>query len=170
MKKQLISSLIRIFTIVFTALLLLTLCMNLATLRAVGEIRRGGRVQAGYFLAIVDSGSMEPTVSVNDLLLLESRPVYHEKDVITFVTPKGMLVTHRVTAVTGGGYITQGDANNIPDGEIRAQRVLGRVFCVVPRIGGLTDGIFSPVGILLMVNLGILALLVHWLRRAKDEA
>ena len=130
------------------------LLLNFSTLWSVRKINRGGLVKSGYAFAIINSGSMEPTVSVNDLLLIKGSSSYQTGDIITFVSPHGSLVTHRVTNVmeaTSGGYITQGDANNIPDKEISSQRVLGRVIAVIPGAGKLVNGRLFPAAAVIFI-------------------
>jgi signal peptidase I, archaeal type len=145
-----------------TVLLLLALCLNISTLWSAAAIKNGKSITAGYFCAIVSSGSMEPTISVNDLLLLQGSDVYQAEDIITYVSAQGAMVTHRIKECSAHGYVTQGDANNIPDEKISKQRILGRVVFVLPGFGSIIDGITSSVGI---ASLGCISLLVWLLQR-----
>ena len=169
MKKKFIPTLTGILAIALAAILLLVLFLNVSTLRSVGEIKRGGQVKDGYFCAIVGSGSMEPAVHVNDWLLVEGGGSYRAGDIITYVSTQGGLVTHRIREVSGNGYITQGDANNVSDGEISRQRVLGKVVFVLPGAGWLMDGLLSPVGIALLVCVCALVWLIRGIRREVNE-
>ena len=87
---------------------------------------------------------------------------------ITYVSPQGGLITHRVKEVLDYGYIAQGDANNIPDEEVSGQRVLGRMIFVIPRVGGVIDGILSPAGITLLVCICLLLKLIQRIRRDQN--
>ena len=169
MKKKILSAFTKLPLIVLIAALLSALFLNLSTLWSVREIKRGGSITSGYSCAIIGSGSMEPTVFVNDLLLVKSAASYHAEDIITYVSPQGGLITHRVKEVLDDGYIAQGDANNIPDEEISRQRVLGKVVFVLPRAGGIIDGILSPSGIILLGCIGLLLWLIQRIRRAQNE-
>ena len=151
------------------AILFAALFLNLSTLWAMREIGRGKPVNAGYFCAIITSGSMEPAFSVNDLLFFKAADSYKEKDTVAFVSPRGSLITHRIQVVLDEGYIVQGDANNISDGEIDAQRVLGKVFFAVPNVGGLLAGILSPIGVALIGCILSLAWLIRRIRRNQNE-
>ena len=166
MKKKIFYVFTKVPLIVLIAVLVAASFLNLSTLWAVGNVQRGGSVTYGYFSAIIGSGSMEPTVFVNDLLLIKSETSYRKDDVITYVSPKGGLITHRVKEVSDYGYIAQGDANNIPDEEISKQRVLGRMVFVIPGAGGVIDGILSPAGIAL---LGCICLLLHLIQRIRRD-
>lgn len=81
----------------------------------------------GHPLLVVTSGSMEPTIPVGSLVVLDKVTVarsaqLHVGDVVTFRAASGstdVLVTHRIVEVrrfaTGVEYVTKGDANPTPD-------------------------------------------------------
>jgi len=169
MKKKLGSVITKISTAVLVVVLLSTLLLNVLTLSLVGKIKSGASVSSGFSCAIIGSGSMEPTISVNDLLLIKGWESYQAGDIITYVSPKGALVTHRIKEVLDNGYITQGDANNIADEEVLRQRVMGRVIFVMPVAGGIIDGLLSPVGIFILVCAFLLVWLIRRIRRDQNE-
>ena len=169
MKKVITSAVSRLLLTTLTSILLLALCLNLSTLWSVRAIRRGEVVTSGYFSAIIGSGSMEPTVAVNDLLLVQGCATYLVDDVITYLSPRGSLVTHRIKELTEHGYITKGDANNIADDEIFRQSVLGRAIFVLPAVGGVIDGVLSPGGIGFLCGLCASAWLMQRIGRTQDE-
>ena len=169
MKKKLVSAFINLPITVLSMFLLLVLCLNISTLWSVSAIKRGEQVTSGYFCAIISSGSMAPTVSVNDLLLVKGEASYKTEDIITYVSSQGGLITHRVKELSEHGYITKGDANNIIDEEIAAKRVLGRVVFVLPGFGGAIDGILSPVGITLLICICILWWLIQRIRGGEND-
>ena len=170
MKKQFVSVLINFFKILLAAVLLLTLFLNVFTLWAIGEIKRGKAVNFGYFCAIVGSRSMEPTISKNDLLLIQNDHSYYAEDIVTYVSPQGSLVTHRVKEVSNQGYITKGDANNVPDEEISGHnRVLGRVVFVLPGVGGIVDGMTSPIEVALFAGIVLLVNLIKRVRSGQKQ-
>ena len=169
MKKKLISTFTKIFMTALTVVLLMALFLNFSTLWSLREIKHGERISSGYFCAIITSGSMEPAISVNDLLIIKGMDSFQAGDIVTYVSPKGSLVTHRVVEALETGYITQGDANNILDVEIAADRVLGKAVLVVPGVGAVIDAVLSPSGVILLVCLVIFILLIRRLRRDKNE-
>ena len=166
MKKKILSSVASLPLIALVIVLLVALFLNLSTLWSVGEIKRGEYVTSGYSCAIISSGSMAPSMLVNDLLIVRSEDSYKAEDIITYVSPQGGLITHRVKEVLDYGYVTQGDANNVPDEEILTQRVLGKVVFILPRAGAVIDGILSPIGICL---LGCICLLLWLIRKVRGE-
>ena len=169
MKKKILSTIAKLPLIALGTALFAMLLLNLFTLWSVDEIRKGRFAASGYFCAIVGSGSMEPAVFVNDLLLVKGESAYQVQDVITYVSSRGGLVTHRVKEVLENGYITQGDANNIPDEAISAQQVLGRVIFTVPGVGAVMEGILSPAGIGLLGSICLLLYLIQRVRRKNDD-
>ncbi len=75
-----------------------------------------------YRVDVVASGSMEPTIAKGSIVVL--RPITADKvkvgDIITFYPPDHHdLVTHRVVDIKDGAdgpvFVTQGDANPLPD-------------------------------------------------------
>ena len=159
----------KFFTIAVTVIMLLALLLNIVTVLSVNEIARGGSVKSGYFCAIIGSGSMEPFISKNDLLFIEGASTYQVEDVITYVSPRGGMITHRIKELSSMGYVTQGDANNISDGEIRGERVLGRVVFGIPGVGGVINGILSPVGIIQLASVLLLVYLIFRVGRETRE-
>ena len=164
MKKKIFSAFLKSSEVVVIVSLLLILCLNMSTLRSVHEINQGELIKSGYFCAIVGSGSMEPAVFVNDLLLVRGGEDYRVDDIITYVSKKGTLITHRIKEVGNGSYITQGDANNTPDEEVSRRRVLGKVVFILPGAGKVIAAAVSPAGMLLLGCVGLFLLVLQRIR------
>ena len=169
MRKKITSALTGVVMALLVLALALTLFLNVSTLWSVNEIKEGRHVASGYFSAIIGSGSMEPAYSVNDLLILKGGATYEAQDVITYVSSRGGLITHRIAEVTDKGYRTQGDANNIPDGEISGQRALGKVIFALPGVGGVIDGLLSPAGVTLFACVCLLLWVINRMRRDQND-
>lgn len=106
---------------------------------------------AGYSVVTVMSGSMEPEFSPGDLLIIHKEPAYDVGDVITF-TEEGALITHRLIEKSEEGYVTQGDANNAPDGmTVNAASVYGKVLLVIPKLGNVVIFSRSALGTLVLI-------------------
>ena len=145
------------------------LFLNLSTMLSLKKISAGQNNPSGYAGAIVGSGSMESALSVNDFILIKGADAYQTEDIATYVAENGHLITHRVAAVTENGYIMQGDANNVSDGEIAGQRFMGRVVLVIPGIGGIIRGLLSPAGLAfsLFFPIGLIVLL-RLIKQARE--
>ena len=166
MKKEGVLIFKKAATGVTIAIMAFALLLNISTLLCIHAIKNGKSIKVGYSSAIISSGSMMPSISKNDLLIIKASESYQIGDIVTYVSHGGSLVTHRIINTFAQSYLTQGDANNIPDDEIAQQRVLGKVFIIIPRVGGLLYGILSPIGIILSSSILVL---VWMLRRVSKE-
>jgi len=169
MNSIIITTFTKVFIAVLVIILLIALGLNLTTLWRVHQIDRGQAVMGGYSVAVIGSGSMAPSLRKGDLLLVRGGSSLYPGDVITYLSPGGSLITHRVVEETAHGYITQGDANNISDEAVDGRRVLGRVVGVVPAVGGMMDSLASPEGFAIMGSLYVLFRLVRHRRREAKK-
>lgn len=91
----------------------------------------------GYKGYIVTSGSMEPTFSPGDYIIVKEEDYagLAEGDVITF-TEDGTIVTHRIKAITEAGAETQGDANDATDAALVSEDLyVGKLQGIIPAFG-----------------------------------
>lgn len=112
----------------------------------------------GFASAVVKSPSMEPNISVNDVVLVHARDDYKEREVIMYFDPaSGDYITHRIVeAQEDGGFITQGDNNDSPDtAVVKKENIVGAVFLTLPHAGAVSEFISSPVGALTIAAVGI---------------
>jgi signal peptidase I len=120
---------------------------------------------------VVSSGSMEPVLKVNDVLIVRDGGSWNGLnvgDIIVFNRPEGgdRVIVHRIADIDldrNGEMIirTKGDANpaSIPgtDYPIRQDDYIGKVIYVIPGIGVITKVISPPVNyIIIAIILAIL--------------
>ncbi|MBO1679032.1 signal peptidase I [Bittarella massiliensis (ex Durand et al. 2017)] len=122
----------------------------------------------GYREMAVLSGSMEPAIPVGSIVCVKptEAPQLQAGDICTYLLPDGSTyVTHRVLRVDSDArtLVTQGDANDAPDGEIAFSRVFGRVAFHLPLLGYITTGIRTPAGIFATCGLAILIILLNFI-------
>ncbi len=111
----------------------------------------------GFASAVVISPSMEPNISVDDVVLVHARGQYKERDVVMYLDPaSGDYITHRIIAETDGGYITQGDNNDSPDtAVVTKENIVGAVFLTLPNAGVVSKFMSSPGGALTIAAVGM---------------
>ena len=121
----------------------------------------------GVGASVVLSGSMEPTLSVGDLLLLRQESSYQEGDIVVYQSGN-MAVVHRIVSLEGETVITQGDANNVPDEAFAVHYIKGRVAAAIPLVGYAVWLLKTPAGIIATIAAAVLLVELSY-RREKQE-
>lgn len=104
----------------------------------------------GYGGAVVLSGSMEPAIMTNELILVKAQESYEVGDVVVFQSGN-MLVVHRIVAMDENTVTTRGDANNIDDAPVEKALIKGRVFAHVPNVGSLVRLLKTPLATIALI-------------------
>lgn len=119
----------------------------------------------GYQRLAVLSGSMEPGIGVGSIVYVKEKDstALEVGDVITYKLGGDTLVTHRIVEILEEErcVITQGDANEVPDGSpIPYDNIVGCVDFHVPLLGYVSMYVKTPAGIgAVCVVLGIMIIL-----------
>ncbi len=112
----------------------------------------------GFSTAVVTSGSMSPTIEVDELIIVKRAASYFEGDIVAFVGSSGKRTMHRIHQVTEEGFVTKGDANNAVDAYIvQHEDITGKVILHIPYVGKVTSFLRSPLGMFLIVLPAFLA-------------
>ncbi len=122
----------------------------------------------GYGAAVVLSGSMEPTYSVDDLIIVKEQADYVLDDIVVY-QDGGILVVHRIVDIDEEQVITKGDANNTTDEPIEVSVIKGKVLFAVPSVGPLVEFLKSPIGTIIVVALAILLVEIPRRREQKQD-
>lgn len=80
----------------------------------------------GFGVGVVLSGSMEPELSVDDVIIVYRDDEYAVGDNVVF-TSHGILVVHKIISIDGDTVTTQGTANNVCDEPIPLDAIKGKV-------------------------------------------
>lgn len=120
----------------------------------------------GIGAAVVMSGSMEPALSVDDLVVICRADGYEVGDVIVYQSGSS-LVIHRITAIQGDTVITRGDANNTDDEPIRDVYIKGRLCFVLPGLGQAARLLKQPPVTLGLLGAALVLLELSW-RKEKS--
>jgi len=121
----------------------------------------------GIGTAVVLSGSMEPELRVNDVIIVRSSENYNINDIVVYDNGREMIV-HRIIEQNGDTFTTKGDANNVADEPISAEAVKGKVVFSLPYVGVLVKALRSPVGAIVIILTAIL-LTEGSFRRKKEK-
>ena len=122
----------------------------------------------GFATSVVLSGSMEPELSVDDMIIVVSRESYEVGDVVVFQS-YGTLIVHRIISIDGETVVTQGDANPTPDAPIKLKDLKGEVVYSIPYVGLVLSFIRSPIGVILILGSAFF-LMERSFRKEKDES
>lgn len=104
----------------------------------------------GTGMAVVLTGSMEPTLRVNDVIIVREKDSYQPGDIVVYQSGYELIV-HRVASTDGQTLITQGDANNAADPPVDISQVKGAVAVRIPKAGLVVNALKTPAGILLLL-------------------
>lgn len=122
----------------------------------------------GTGLAVVLSGSMEPTLRVGDLLVIRQEPDYYEGDIVVYQSGQELIV-HRIISKDDKTCITQGDANNVEDSPISIDAIQGAVVGRVPALGRLISIIRTPIGMIIILAIAIGLIEGSFLKEKKSD-
>ena len=121
----------------------------------------------GYGGAVVLSGSMEPAIAMDELIIVQASDSYELGDVVVYQDGH-MLVVHRIVAMDGNTVTTRGDANNTEDSPIEMTQVKGKVIAHIPYVGALVRLLKTPVVTILLVVGAVLSVELPY-RKEKEE-
>ena len=89
----------------------------------------------GYTILQVESGSMEPTISTSDVILVKLDNSNIQKDDIISYISENSIITHRVLYIDDDKYTCKGDANNTIDTTVTKSMIIGKVVHIYPKLG-----------------------------------
>ena len=121
----------------------------------------------GWGASVVLSGSMEPALSVGDLLIVRQADAYQPGDIVVYQAER-MAVVHRLVSVDAQSAVTKGDANPSQDKPIPVSAIKGRVVSAIPLIGYLVWALKSPLGVIATICAAVLLVELSY-RSEKTE-
>ena len=128
----------------------------------------------GVGVGVVVTGSMEPELSVDDVIVVRTASDYKVGDVVVYQSRR-ILVVHKIIAVDGTTVTTQGTANDVADAPIHVSDIKGKVWFHIDGAGAVLDWVRSPIGSILVLALAALLLVKSYATenkgtRQKQEA
>ena len=121
----------------------------------------------GYSMFQVASGSMEPVLSVDDVILVKVGEEFKVDDIITY-THEGAIITHRVLAIDGDYITVKGDSNNTIDAPVNKENIVGKVVKTFPELK-IWQKIFTDPKILVSLFLTLLLFDNAFSYKKKDK-
>ena len=117
----------------------------------------------GVGASVVLTGSMEPTLRVNDLVVVKRTDEYNVGDIVVF-QQGNQLIIHRIIEKNDeeAKITTKGDANNIDDGQIPVSAVKGKYSFRVPFVGLIVKGLKTVPGIIIVLGLSAFLMIRSW--------
>lgn len=126
----------------------------------------------GYTFFEVATGSMSNTIEIGDIVVVKITKEVNKNEIIVYRDGDN-FVTHRLIEKDGDKLVAKGDANNSEDKPITEEQILGRVICVIPKIGIWRKIFLSPeiIGLILALIflLGIVFQFISNTEERKDE-
>ncbi len=108
----------------------------------------------GIGSSVVLTGSMEPTLSPKDLIIVKKTDEFYKKQIVVYQDGNSLTV-HRIESINGEEIITKGDANNTADAPITKEMIKGEVVLTVPFVGVVIDLLKHPVVTLALLGVAI---------------
>lgn len=104
---------------------------------------------------VIVSGSMEPELSIGDLVVVKQENNLKEGDIISFWYGES-IVTHRIIKIEKENgkniYTTKGDSNNVEDnGTITDENIIGKKIITIPKLGKITLIFQGKLAIIIML-------------------
>ena len=122
----------------------------------------------GYAIFEVATGSMSPTINVEDMLIIKITDEIRTNDIIVYKEGNSLIV-HRLLETQGDTLITKGDANNAEDKSIQKEQVVGKVIKTFPKLGMWRKIILSPQVLTLIITVIILLGIAFFHTTKKTE-
>lgn len=120
----------------------------------------------GWGVSLILSGSMEPALSVDDLVIVREQSRYNQNDIVVYQDGNSLII-HRIISIDGDEAVTKGDANNVADDPIKVSDIKGKAISHIPVAGAAVRFLKSPVGFVIIVIAAIALLELPYLRERK---
>ena len=162
--KKIIQNVIRVLL-----LFIISLIIGITVYSVNAKSLRGDQMPMpfGIGISVVLTGSMEPTISTNDLIIVRETNDYEVNDIVVF-QDHSSLVVHKIIRIDGEEIVTKGDANDTEDAPISVKQIKGEVVSIIPFFGLMVKFIKSPIGIVLILA-GAIVLLRLSYKKEKEE-
>ena len=117
------------------------------------------------------SGSMEPTLKINDLIMIKESKEYKDGDIVTFYDEEA-YTTHRIIEISGEEITTKGDNNNSKDPNITKEKIIGKMIYKFEILSFMSYLLSSPKswGIIFIIGVLIIVAIPDKRQKGKHSA
>ena len=161
---KLVKTVARIAIIVFVSLVV---GLNLYSWNAKSLMGNALPMPMGYGAAVPLTGSMEPTIMADDLIIVAEQEAYELDDIVVYQSGS-ILVVHRIISIDGQSVTTQGDANPGADEPMDVSLIKGKVIAIVPVLGNVARVLKTPAATIVLLA-GAVLLLEMSFRKEKQK-
>ena len=114
----------------------------------------------GIKVAIVLTGSMEPTLEINDFVIIKKPNNIKVNDIVSYDDNSEKEVLHRVIKINKEEIITKGDANNTEDMPINIKKVTGVYVGKIKYLGNIISFITKPIVFSIIITTIVIYMIV----------
>lgn len=120
----------------------------------------------GIKAAVVMTGSMEPTININDFVILNRPKDIKVNDIVSYKDKDNKNeVLHRVVSINNDEIITKGDANNVTDEPINRNQITGVYIGKIKYLGKIISLVNKPIVFATIIT----SLVIFMLIPSKEE-
>lgn len=123
----------------------------------------------GIRTAVVLTGSMEPTININDFIIVKKPNNIEINDIVSYNDGKSKNETlHRVISINGNEVITKGDANNTADAPININQITGVYIGKIKILGSVISFITRPIIFSFIITI-LFAIIIFPSKKSKKQ-
>ena len=100
------------------------------------------------------SGSMEPNLRINDIIIIKKENTYNIDDIVTF-KEDNHYTTHRIIEKSNGKITTKGDNNDTNDNSITEDEIIGKMVYRFKILGMTISLLENPISWIAIFAVGI---------------
>ena len=124
----------------------------------------------GLAFNVIVSGSMEPELSVNDIVFVQQQDDYYPDDIIVYIDENLKPIAHRLIFIDDFNMATtKGDANNAVDESFNVSNIKGKVMFKIPFLGFFFNDYVKILIFLVVVVLLAVSFVDEYKCRKKDK-
>jgi signal peptidase len=125
----------------------------------------------GKSFLIVSTGSMKPTISAGELIIISEKENYEIGDIVTYIDEEEFVVTHRIVELDfeSNSMITKGDNNNLNDEKISLDSIKGTVIFHSKVLGFIALYLLKPILIIYVFALIFIYLICNVLKEREEN-